>query len=66
MADTRSVASGSRYVITEQGRLDLLTVSTCPCELRLVGLLFICPMCDTVYGQVKDMDLSYRPFNDKR
>jgi len=49
-----SVAVGDGYVLTEQGRLDLLTVATCDCNPRLAGLLIQCPDCGTIYGSLRD------------
>ena len=54
------------YVVTEQGRLDLLTVPTCHCTPRLEGLLFVCPECDTVYGSLRNSGSLYSMSRDKR
>lgn len=51
---SRSVPAASGYVVTEQGKLDLLTLETCQCNPRLAGLLVVCECCGTVYGSVKD------------
>jgi hypothetical protein len=51
----RSVpAQAARYVVTEQGKHDLLCVPTCACDPKLEGLLFMCPECGTVYGSLRN------------
>lgn len=54
MRDVKSVAKGDRWVVTEQGKLDLLTVETCVCDPKLAGLLFMCSECGTVFGSLRD------------
>jgi len=49
--DTRRM---SGFVITEQGRHDLVTAQPCNCNPRLVGLLIECPDCGTIYGSLRD------------
>jgi hypothetical protein len=52
---TRTVPSQEAgYVITEQGRHDLLCVPTCHCDPKLEGLLFMCHECGTVYGSLRN------------
>ncbi len=51
----RSVASESaRYVVTEQGKHDLICAPDCHCDPRLEGLLFMCHECGTVYGSLRN------------
>jgi hypothetical protein len=50
----RSVEAEGRYVITEQGRHDLIVNETCKCNPHLAGLLIECGMCGTVYGTVRE------------
>jgi hypothetical protein len=59
VGDAPSVSASGRYVITEQGRLDLLQVPTCHCDPKLEGLLFMCQECGTVYGSLRNSG----PFN---
>lgn len=54
MPTGKSIERLDRYTVTEQGRLDLLTVATCKCNPRLAGLLVVCEDCGTVYGSVRD------------
>lgn len=49
-----SVDERVRFVVTEQGKLDLLTAPTCNCDVRLAGLLFQCGTCGTVYGSIRN------------
>ena len=51
----RSVAAETgRYVVTEQGRHDLVVAETCHCDPRLEGLLFMCSDCGTIYGSLRN------------
>lgn len=42
------------YVITEAGRLAELTAEFCQCDPKLVGVLFECPECGTVFGSLRN------------
>jgi hypothetical protein len=51
---SQSVPKGSGYVVTELGRHDVLCAPLCVCDVKLVGLLFECPECGTVYGTLRE------------
>lgn len=54
MRATERYPSAGRYVITEAGRLGLLTGDDCRCNPKMVGLLFECCECGTVYGSLRN------------
>lgn len=54
MTQKRTVPEEPRYILTEQGRLWSVYPIDCLCDVRLVGILFSCSECGTVYGSVKD------------
>lgn len=60
MPPAQSVAGDPRYVITEQGRYDLIMSRTCQCDPRLKGLLVQCAECGTVYGHLAELDKAGR------
>ena len=62
MGNAASVAASGRYVVTEQGKYDLLTADTCQCDPKLAGLLFTCTECGTVYGSLRNSG----PWNGRR
>jgi len=66
MRRPESIPIDDGWVITEQGRHDLLCVPTCHCNPRLEGLLFMCPDCETVYGSLRDSGPFYTLNRDKR
>jgi hypothetical protein len=49
------VTAKDRYWITQLGRDDLRRLETCACVLKLIGLLFECPTCGTVYGHSRQV-----------
>lgn len=53
MAAERILRKDVRYVLTEQGREELLHAPTCACEdLWVVDGYFLCLFCHTAYGVV--------------
>jgi uncharacterized Zn finger protein len=50
-----------RYVVTEQGRYDLLCAPLCHCQPKLAGLLLTCDECGTVWGHVSESGRKFRP-----
>jgi hypothetical protein len=42
------------WVITELGRDAAERAEFCACDVKLTGILFTCPDCDTVYGSIKE------------
>lgn len=61
MPDPKSTHQGCGYVVTEQGRYDLLCAPTCLCKPKLSGLLLSCPECGTVWGHVSESGRKYKP-----
>lgn len=55
MAQNGSVPPASRWTITPQGRRAAEVAEHCVCDVKIMGILFACPDCKTVYGSVKDM-----------
>jgi hypothetical protein len=60
-----TVAGGPRYVLTDLGREDLASARECQCHIKLVGLLFECPDCGTVWGHLRDLDGRGNGWTDK-
>ena len=66
MRHLSSLPAGGRYVLTPRGRDDLSSAETCTCTIRLVGLIFECRDCGTVYGSMRDqLNDRGRAFSDK-
>jgi hypothetical protein len=53
MAVSKIVRTDVRYVLTDQGREDLLRAQTCPCsQLFVTDGVYQCLVCQTVYSVV--------------
>jgi hypothetical protein len=66
MRATAEHTASSRYVLTEQGRLDLHTAPRCDCNPRLSGLLIECPKCGTIYGTLREQGPWAAPAWDRK
>ena len=42
------------YVVTPKGHADRQELPTCLCQPKLVGLLFECPECGTIWGSLRE------------
>lgn len=60
-----TIRSDERIDITPQGRYDLLSVATCDCRPKMLGVLLQCPSCGTVYGHEAEMPW-YSAYNTRR
>ena len=54
-----SVVRSGGYIVTPKGQADRRELATCQCEIHLVGLLFECEHCGTVYGHARDQVAGY-------
>lgn len=65
MSNTRSVPTGSGYVVTDQGRAALLEPS-CDCKPQIDGGFIKCRACGTVYALLKQPGIWGKPaWSDK-
>jgi predicted RNA-binding Zn-ribbon protein involved in translation (DUF1610 family) len=60
-----SLPARAGFVVTPKGHQDLVELPTCSCAIRLVGLIFECPECGTIYGSVRDQDAGRYARQDK-
>jgi hypothetical protein len=54
MRDTPTVTRTHGFFVTPEGHEALMNAGTCMCCIKLVGLLFECEECGTVYGSLRD------------
>lgn len=66
MTDNRTVPKPARFIVTEKGRLERLTLETCHCQAKLEGLVFACPECGTVFGFFREPERQFRGRNVTR
>ena len=55
MPNARSVPTGCGFFVTNSGREALSSDDTCECTPSIVGGLFQCQQCGTVYGTLRQV-----------
>lgn len=55
MSNGESVRASGRYVVTDLGREALKNNADCACEIQLVGGLFTCADCGTIWAKVQSI-----------
>lgn len=66
MADLLTVRRDVRYVVTDEGRNDLLRAETCPCnQLFVCDGVYSCQPCGTIYGVVFGFSVTPRKLQSR-
>jgi hypothetical protein len=59
MSDERDFTRQPRFRLTESGLRALKTRALCQCVLSLRGCDLVCKYCETMYGNLNEMDRDY-------